>query len=185
MRWAVTVKLFGGDFNMVEEKSFIQSPIFKLLSICRVLPYGVKFIRLTLHPKGRLFCIRKALQYSLLLFLRRQIFLHGAHIFQSFSPHVCALFLPLLFFLVDSSEIVLFLTEQKIYWFPRAQVVLGYVTYKQKIKRGIKDVKYIIFQTDIRGWFCSDSACRILIKSKAIQNVHTNVHPVGINIAGI
>lgn len=111
MRCAVTVKLFGGDFNMVEEKSFIQSPIFKLLSICRVLPYGVKFIRLTLHPKGRLFCIRKALQYSLLLFLRRQIFLHGAHIFQSFSPHVCALSLPLL------SSFFSLLIAQKLFFF--------------------------------------------------------------------
>lgn len=25
--------------------------IFRLLSICRLLPYGVEFIRLSLHPK--------------------------------------------------------------------------------------------------------------------------------------
>lgn len=46
---------------------------------------------------------------------------------------------------------ILFLKEQKTYCFPRTQVVLGYVTYKQKRKRGIKDIMYIIFQTVISG----------------------------------
>lgn len=105
----------------------------------------------------------------------------------SLSLLMYALFLSLspFFFIVNSSEIILLLTEQKTHCFPRTQVELGYGTYKQKRKWEIKDIKYIIFQTDISGWSCSDSACRIFIKSKAIRDAHANVHPVGINIVSI
>lgn len=38
----------------------------------------------------RLFCVRNVWQYSFLLLVRRQIFLHGVYIFQSFLSHVCS-----------------------------------------------------------------------------------------------
>lgn len=38
----------------------------------------------------RLFSVKHVWQYSILLLVRRQIFLPVFHIFQSFPPHVCS-----------------------------------------------------------------------------------------------
>lgn len=79
---------FGRSSNMVEET--LSFNFQALIHLQTVALWSEIHQAVSASKRCRLFSVRNVWQYSLLLFVRRQIFLHGVHIFQSFPPHVCS-----------------------------------------------------------------------------------------------
>lgn len=79
---------FGRSSNMVGET--LSSNFQAIIYLQTVALWSEIHQAVSASKRCRLFSVRNVWQYSLLLFARRHIFLHGVHIFQPFPPHVCS-----------------------------------------------------------------------------------------------